>query len=166
MVCEADLDATPRGLAVLPEPRLARRAWLGGALAAAVTLALPATAEAADVVVTDVLVPEGPEAKATAKLVRRLIAGSAKRAKWGKASRVRVVVRVAQLDVTEEGGVLRVTCTMSGRLEGGPGARSRLSYGGHPSRRKDLVKKVLGMVGDGLVTRLAQMARERAEATP
>jgi len=166
MVCEADLDATPRVIADLVEPRLARRAWIGGVLAAAVTLALPATAEAADVVVTDVLVPEGPEAKATAKMVRRLIAGSAKRAKWGKASKVRILVRVAQLDVTEEGDVLRVTCTMSGRLEGGPGARSRLSYGGHPSRRKDLVKKVLGMVGDGLVTRLAQMARERAQPAP
>ena len=134
-------------------------------LSAGLALALPAPVEAADVVLTEVLVPEGPGAKATTKLVRRLLAASAKRAKWGKASRVRIRVRVSELDVTEEGGVLRVNCAMSGRLEGGSGARSRLSYGGHPSRRKDLVKKVLGMVGDGLVTRLAQMARERAEAT-
>lgn len=144
---------------------LGRRAWIATVLAAGVALALPATAEAADVVLTEVLVPEGPEAKATAKLVRRLLGASAKRAKWGKATRARIRVRVAELDVTEEDGVLRVTCTMSGRLEGGSGARSRLSYGGHPSRRKDLIKKVLGMVGDGLITRLAQMARERAEAT-
>lgn len=133
-------------------------------VAAAATAAFPGVAEAkTDVVVTDVEVPEGKDAKATTKLVRRALGSSAKRAQWGKVRKVRVKVRVVELDVVEDDGVVRVSCTLSGRIEGGRGARSRLVYGGHPSRRKDLVKKVVGMVADGLMTRLAQMARERAE---
>jgi hypothetical protein len=151
-----------------------RQLLVGGAAALGSLLLLPlfpAEAHAAtDVVITEIEVPPGPEAKATAKMVRRLLTSAAKRADWtGKSSagksggptRVRIRARVTELDLVEADGVLRVRCTMVGRVEGGNGARSRLDFGGKPSQRTALKKKVVGMVSDGLVTRLAQIAREQ-----
>lgn len=144
-------------------PPLSRRRCLAAALSAAATLFLaPSAASAAtEVIVTAVDVPEGPEAKATAKMVRRLLTSAAKRAHFGPASRVRISAKVTELELVETDGVLRVRCTMVGRVEGGHGARSRLEYGGKPSQRTELRKKVVAMVSDGLVTRLAQIAREQ-----
>jgi hypothetical protein len=134
------------------------------AAAAAAVSALvvaPAAEAATEVVITEVEVPPGPEAKATAKMVRRFLTSSAKRCDFGDKARVRIRARVTELDLVETDGVLRVRCTMVGRVEGGHGARSRLDFGGKPSQRTALKKKVLGMVSDGLVTRLAQIAREQ-----
>jgi outer membrane lipopolysaccharide assembly protein LptE/RlpB len=49
-----------------------------------------------------------------------------------------------------------------GRLVGGPSARSRISFGGNPSEREALEKQVLSMVANGVVTRLAEIARAQA----
>jgi hypothetical protein len=129
--------------------------------AAAAILVAPRASAAADVVITEVEVPPAPDAKATAKMVRRFLTSSAKRADFGDRSRVRIRARITELELVEIDGVLRVRCTMVGRVEGGHGARSRLDYGGKPSQRTALKKKVVGMVSDGLVTRLAQIAREQ-----
>lgn len=147
-------------------PPLSRRRCLAAALAAAATLALaPSAAQAAtDVIITEVGVPDGPEAKGTAKMVRRLLTSAAKRAHFGEVSRVKLSAKLTELELVERDGVLRVRCTMVGRVEGGHGARSRLEYGGKPSQRTELKKKVLAMVSDGLVTRLAQIAREAHRA--
>lgn len=128
--------------------------------------AAPGAWAGTDVVITEVEVPPGPDAKATAKMVRRFLTSSAKRADWSsrtRASKDRVVIRarVTELELVESDGVLRVRCTMVGRVEGGKGARSRLDFGGKPSQRTALKKKVIGMVSDGLITRLAQIAREQ-----
>jgi len=144
--------------------QLARRSWLWALLGLAVVAALPAEASAAaDVGITDVVVPEGPESRGLARVVRRLLAHAIKRANFGKAHKVRFSARVTVLEMIEHGDVLKVRCTMVGRLSDGTSARSRLEFGGKPSEKTALRNKVLGMVADGLVTRLAQMARDRAE---
>jgi hypothetical protein len=126
---------------------------LGGAPAAA--YAKP------EVKIVDVQLPEGEDAKKT-KMVRRLLASAARRAQFGDAKSVRITARVTELELVEQGDVLKVRCTMVGRLEGASRARSRIEFGGRPSERKELERKVIGMVADGLMTRLAQMARDRA----
>lgn len=134
--------------------------------AAAALLVAPGARAATDVVITEVEVPPASDAKATAKMVRRFLTSSAKRADWSSRTgrdnaRVRIRAKVTELELVESDGVLRVRCTMVGRVEGGHGARSRLEFGGKPSQRTALKKKVVGMVSDGLVTRLAQIAREQ-----
>jgi hypothetical protein len=133
----------------------------------AAVVACPTPAEAAaKVFFTDVRIPDhfkDPNVrKRKMRLVRKLLAESAKRAQFGKAEEVKISAEVKQLDLEEVDGVLKVRCTMIGRIRGGPLARSHLEFGGRPSERRMLERRVLGMVADGLVTRLAQMARERA----
>jgi hypothetical protein len=148
----------------------ARRGILALALAALCALGAPAPAHAgAQVFFTDIQIPAGGDAKARksrTKAVRKLLANAAKRADFGKAAEVRITAAVTELESIEGDDVVKVRCTMTGRLKGGPLARSRLEFSGKPSQRRELEKKVLGMVADGLVTRLAQMARERAAKDP
>lgn len=141
--------------------------WLArGALAAAVLVATAPPAEArsrARVEWKRVEVPPGDDAARLEKLFRKVLAKAGKRADFGKARRVTLSARIVELTFEPRGDVLQVTCTMVGRLEGGPKARSRISYGGHPNQRAALEQDVLTMVASGLVTRLAEMARLRAE---
>lgn len=141
---------------------------LAAAMVVACAMGAPAVAFAkADVQIANVELPEGEPAKKT-KMVRRLLATAAKRAQFGKAQKVRIHATVTELEVVDQGEVVKVRCTMVGRLEGGQRARSRMEFSGRPSEKVALERKVLGMVADGLMTRLAQMARERAtkEAPP
>ncbi|MFO0550695.1 MAG: hypothetical protein U0271_20035 [Polyangiaceae bacterium] len=96
--------------------------------------------------------------------VRRLAAASAKHLDFGKKGKVEVSFVVKELTVTTEGDVIRVTCTLLGKLKGGGSARSRLSFGGKPDARKKLEREVLTAVTDGVMTRLAEIAREREKA--
>jgi hypothetical protein len=57
---------------------------------------------------------------------------------------------------------VRLSCTVLGRLEGGPSARSRISFGASPKDRAALEKQVLRMVANGVVARLAEIARTRS----
>jgi hypothetical protein len=140
--------------------------------AAAVALGLafggtlaPAVAEAkAEVFFTEVVVPEGPNAAKQARLVRSLLGAATKRAHFGKVKKARIRAKVTEYEEAVEGDVVTIRCSMTGRLEGGPRAKSHLAYSGKASRRAELQKKVIGIVADGLVTRLAQMAREEDAA--
>ncbi len=67
-----------------------------------------------------------------------------------------------ELTTEEHGDVLHITCTVMGRVVGGAGARSRISYGGSPEKREELEKEVLTQVANGLVARLAQIVRTQA----
>ncbi|MEZ4315694.1 MAG: hypothetical protein R3F14_47365, partial [Polyangiaceae bacterium] len=60
------------------------------------------------------------------------------------------------------GDVHRVTCTIVGRIPGGPSAKSRISFGGSPAEKAKLEKQVLTMVAKAVVTRLAEIVRSRA----
>lgn len=103
-------------------------------------------------------------AESTAKLektLRTLLHRAAKPLNFGGGKRIEVTVRLVELSVEESSDVVRVTCTLVGRLKGGGTARSHISFGGSPKRRKELERQVLAMVSDGVMSRLAEMARVR-----
>lgn len=145
--------------------RLRALAVAFGLVAGLAVLSVPGLAEAkAEVFFTEVVVPEGPKAAQQTKLVRHLLGNAAKRAHFGKVKKARIKAKVTEYEEIVEGDVLTIRCSMAGRLEGGRRARSHLAYSGKVSRRADLQKKVVGIVADGLVTRLAQLAREEEAA--
>lgn len=135
---------------------------------AVATTATPAPAEAkSQVDIANVQLPDSDDAKANrrrVKVLRSLLRNAAKQADFGDSKEVRIHAKVTQFDVEEQGDVLRVTCTIVGRLEGGPSARSHISFGGHPKKRKQLEKQVLRMVSDGIMVRLAELAKKQARA--
>jgi hypothetical protein len=93
------------------------------------------------------------------KILKQALAAAVKKANFGKARAVTLSARVVEMTAVERGDVLRITCTVMGRVVGGAGARSRISYGGSPAKRQDLEKEVLTQVANGLVGRLAQIVR-------
>lgn len=105
-------------------------------------------------------VPEGHDAARLTKVLKEALKQAAKRADFGKAVKsVSLTARIVELKTEQQGDVLRVTCTIMGRVAGGAGARSRMSYGGSPDKREELEKEVVTMVANGLVARLAQIVR-------
>jgi hypothetical protein len=108
-------------------------------------------------------VPEGDQAARRAKIFKKALADAARKASFGKAKTVSLAVRVTEMTVEVQGDVLRVNCSAMGRIKGGPGARSKISYGGDPEKREELEKQVLTMVANGLVARLAQIVRGQAD---
>ena len=87
----------------------------------------------------------------------------ARRADWGAPTGAKIEFRffVEELTTRSDGNVLRITCTALGRLPKGKSARSKIEYGGDPRKRVLEVKKVLEMVARGVITRLAELERER-----
>jgi hypothetical protein len=147
---------------------MAQRAAAGLLAVAALTGTFPVAA-APKVDIQEVVFTQKDDDKAAQKRlkkIRRLLRDAAKRADFGDAKVVRLSVTVARFEVEQKDDVLRVTCTLVGRLKGGPSARSHVSFGGRPDKRKKLEEQVLSTVTDGVMTRLAQLARERAEAPP
>lgn len=105
-------------------------------------------------------VPDGQDSARLGKLLKEALKQAARRANFGKAAKtVLLSARITELSIEEHGDVLRVSCTAMGRVAGGPGARSRISYGGSPDKREELEKEVLTQVANGLVGRLAQIVR-------
>lgn len=132
------------------------------ALGFAMITAAPVTALAAKPKVdwVKVEVPEGQDAARLTKVLKEALKQASKRADFGKAIKsVSLSARIVEIKTEQQGDVLRVTCTISGRVTGGAGARSRMSYGGSPDRREELEKNVVTMVANGLVARLAQIVR-------
>jgi hypothetical protein len=71
---------------------------------------------------------------------------------------------VDKLEIVPDGSVLRVRCSALGRLPNGRSARSKLDYGGDPRNQTATVKDVLEMVARAVITRLAELERERRRA--
>jgi hypothetical protein len=123
------------------------------------------TAEAAGKAKVDwvrVDVPQGNDAARLQKALKKALSQAAKNANFGKTKSVSLTARVVEMTTEEHGDVLRITCMVMGRIVGGPGARSRISYGGSPDKRQELEKEVLTQVARGLVGRLAQIVRTEA----
>jgi hypothetical protein len=144
-----------------------RRVTKWGALIAfglSTLVAAPSPAEAAKpkVAWVSVDVPDRQDAGRLQKLLKQALSRAAKKANFGKAKTVALSARVVELSAEERGDVLRITCTVMGRVVGGAGARSRISYGGSPEQRDALEKEVLTHVANGLVARLAQIVRTQA----
>jgi len=96
--------------------------------------------------------------------LRDVVTRYARRMDWGNHGdeAIEAKIEVTELSVVATKGVVRVTCAGHGRLSGGHGgriARSRFSMGGRPREKAALERQLITMLGRGLVTRLADMAR-------
>lgn len=87
----------------------------------------------------------------------------ARQADWGAGEKNRIEFRftVTELTLKRDAGVLRVRCAALGSLPGNRTAKARLDFGGDPKRPTELVDEVLRIVARGVVTRLAQLERQR-----
>ena len=97
------------------------------------------------------------------KYLREVLGKEARRADWGAGHQARIQYRfrVDELEVIEEPSVIRIRCAATGWLPKGKTAKSKLSFGGSPKERADLVRRVLAIVARGVVTRLAELERQR-----
>lgn len=125
---------------------------------ATTTLAVDARA-ATTVEIGDVAVPPGDGQKQAEKRLRNALREAAKEADFGKVKSVKIAAKLVEWKVEKSDDVLRITCTLVGRVEGGKSARSHLSYGGRLDEQTKLEKLVVRMVARGLLTRLAQLAQ-------
>jgi hypothetical protein len=97
-----------------------------------------------------------------AKNLHRLLKEASRKADFGKSGKVLLRARILEYVVEHKGDVLRIRCTVIGRLEGGPSAKSRIAFGGDPKDPKALENQVLTMVANGVTSRLAALAKARA----
>jgi hypothetical protein len=141
-----------------------------GLLAAAIVLAEltsspgPALARGTRVDWKTVEAPEGESHDRRVRALRKLLDEAARKADFGKARSVVLTARIVEFTSATRGDVHHVSCTLVGRIHGGPTARSRISFGGRPSERDALEKQVLSMVARGVVGRLADIVRVRSAA--
>lgn len=97
------------------------------------------------------------------KHLRKELRRAAAEADWGAGpdSTIEYRFAVKSLTVEQKGDVLTVKCTAVGSLPRGRQAQSKLSFGGSPREHSDLVRRVLTIVGRGVITRLAEIERVR-----
>jgi hypothetical protein len=100
--------------------------------------------------------------KRVASTIRRQVARAAKHLDFGTTSKVEITFVVRDVVAVEEDGVMTITCTLLGKLKGGGSARSKIRFGGKPDARKKIERQVVTAATDGVMTRLAQLSRERA----
>lgn len=145
--------------------RRMRRHLLAIAIAIAACVAgTPSIAHAGKTTVSwaKIDVPERDDAAAFQKQLKKLLDQAAKKANFGKAKSLEFIVKVTEMTSETKGDVHRVTCSIIGRIPGGPSAKSKISFGGSPADKAKLEKQVLSMVAHAVVTRLAEMTRARA----
>ena len=128
-----------------------------GAVAVSPEIALAKT----DLTVTEVKLPDEHASKEIERSVRAAIAHAAKSARFGSAKHIEMAIHLIEVSVDEVDGIVHVTCTLSGKLKGGGVARARVSFGDKPSKKKALVKQALRMAAESVVTRLADVVRDR-----
>jgi hypothetical protein len=116
-------------------------------------------------IVLDKLVvpPDTPEQQRVSKLLTKVLKHEAQRVKWGAGRDARITYRfyLEQLDLSVERGVLKVRCTALGKLPKGKTARSKLEFGGDPRHARQVIDHVLTIVARGVLSRLADLERER-----
>lgn len=119
------------------------------------------------IVWAEVTVREGADRTKREKQLEKILKKEAKRANWGTGhlSPIEASVLIKELTAVRDGDVVRVTCTGVGRLMSGQAVKSRFSFGGHPEEQEKLHQKILELVGRGIVTRLAEIARAKAPDT-
>lgn len=101
-----------------------------------------------------------------APVVKKILEKEGRRADWGRRrdTPIEAEVEIRELSHVREGEVVRVTCTAVGKIPGLGAAKSRFSYSGKPEEQRKLEHHVLELVARGIVTRLADMAREHDDA--
>ncbi|NUO51246.1 MAG: hypothetical protein HOV80_20505 [Polyangiaceae bacterium] len=131
---------------------------------ASIAFAAPAWASKAKVEVAAVEFGKSAEKqsqKRVSSTIRRQAARAAKHLDFGTTNKVEITFVVRDVAVAEEDGVLTVTCTLLGKLKGGGSARSKIRFGGKPDAKKKIERQVVAAATDGVMTRLAQLSRER-----
>ncbi|HEX2735106.1 MAG TPA: hypothetical protein VHM70_26050 [Polyangiaceae bacterium] len=103
------------------------------------------------------------EASRYERFLRKTLEKEARHLDWGAGSGSVVEYRfvLQSLEIVVKDDVLNVRCTAMGRLPHGRSAKSQLNFGGEPKQREKLVERVLGIVAHGVLTRLAELERER-----
>jgi hypothetical protein len=138
-----------------------RLAWLV-AVAAMTFIAPPAQAQKARVVWNEIRISQAHTRPDLERHLRGVVMRQARQVDWGRAGTIEATIEVTDLSAVSRDGVVRVTCSGHGRLSAGQGgrvARSRFSMGGRPKDRAALERQILTMLGRGLVTRLADIAK-------
>lgn len=104
-----------------------------------------------------------PGAVPEEKFLRDVLAKEVRRLDWGvgRGGRIEYRLAVEELSVSEGKNVVRVTCMARGWLPKGRKAKSRVTFGGAPDDRRAVVRHVLEIVARGVVTRLAELERNR-----
>jgi hypothetical protein len=106
--------------------------------------------------------PKMTDGERLAKNLQKLLKEATRKADFGKSGKVMLRARITEYVVEQKGDVLRIRCTVIGKLEGGPSAKSRIAFGGDPKDPKGLEKQVLTMVAHGVTSRLAALSKARA----
>ncbi len=146
---------------------VSRRRWLTLALSLALVASVTDDAHAKRkprVVWSAVTVrPDRPDVP---PIVKKILEKEGRRADWGRRrdNPVEAAVEIRELSHVRDGDVVRVTCTAVGKIRGLGAAKSRFSYSGRPEERGKLERRVLELVARGIVTRLADIAREHDPA--
>jgi hypothetical protein len=139
--------------------------WLLAILIALTAATAPSPAPAAGRAKVEwkkVEAPPGDDHDRIVRMLRTILKSATRKADFGKTGPVKLSARLVEFTSVTRGDVHHVTCALVGRIVGGPTARSRISFGGHPKERAALEKQVLTMVANGVVTRLAEIAKTRA----
>jgi hypothetical protein len=111
-------------------------------------------------------VPETlPESRRVSKVLAKVLKHEQYRVEWGAGRHSRIAYRfhLEQLELSVERGVLKVRCTALGRLPNGKTARSKLVFGGDARAPRQVVDQVLTIVARGVLTRLADLERDRRD---
>jgi hypothetical protein len=132
------------------------------AVAAMMVIAPSAQAAKARVVWTAISMPSAQTRPDLERHLRDVVTRQARLLDWGPGGTIEATIEVTEFAAVTKDGVVRVTCVGHGRLSAGQGgtvARSRFSMGGRPRDRGALERQLLTMLGRGLVTRLADLAK-------
>jgi len=88
---------------------------------------------------------------------------AARRADWGakRGARIEFRVKLEEFSIREGDNVIHVRCTALGSLPRGRTTRTFIDFGGNPANRAKVMRHVLEIVPRGIVTRLADIERER-----
>lgn len=95
--------------------------------------------------------------------LRQVLGREARSANWGAGRDNRIEYRFAveALELEKRGDAIVVRCVAVGRLPGGQRARSEITFGGAPSERPELMRRVLSVAARGVIARLAELERNR-----
>jgi hypothetical protein len=129
-------------------------------LAAALAPARPALAKTSTrLVVSKLSLPKDHDSNQFERAVRKRLVATARKLDFGSAKKVEITAKITQYTIETSDDLVRVTCTLVGRLKGGGTARSHISFGDRPSRRKKLEAQVLKIATESVLIRLADMTR-------
>src|SRR6266542_3845576 len=113
------------------------------------------------VVWTEITLPSREKRPDLERFLKEVVDKQTRKADWGgrRAEPLEAHFQVTEFSVVQKSDVVRVTCTAVGHIQGAPSVRSHFSMGGRPTQRVELEHQLLSMLGRGIVSRLAVIAR-------